>query len=214
MKRVRIENVVGEVVDSDSLHAAMRQRAIDLQLVLSATTRGKRSIDDLAGLPAGYTSKTLAPKPIKRLDRISLGPTMAVLGVKLLLVEDTEAMEAYTKHLERHPHTNGSGYANHKMPTRKYRRKHRFPKDPEFARLMRARGILKSSPKQRRKAAQKAARVRWRKPRVVEITPSDASAIPSTDAPLERGASQSQPAPSSAGQAGGTRRRGGQPQTG
>lgn len=45
------------------------------------------ALDALTGLPSGYTSKLLAPTPIKRLGPISLPLLLQVLGVKLVAVD-------------------------------------------------------------------------------------------------------------------------------
>lgn len=48
------------------------------------------TIDAISGLQAGYTSKLLAPQPIKGLGAMSLGALMGALAVGLLLVDDPE----------------------------------------------------------------------------------------------------------------------------
>jgi hypothetical protein len=47
------------------------------------------TIDDLAGLQSGYTSKILAPTPIKNLGPMSLGAILGALGIGLIVVEDS-----------------------------------------------------------------------------------------------------------------------------
>src|SRR5262245_6014051 len=89
--------------------------------------------DDVAGLPLRYTSKLLAPVPIKTLGRISLGPLLGVLGLALVVVEDAEALARIRDRLT--PRQNSHAF----FPTRQ-RRKHRpFTGDSEWGRLMRAR---------------------------------------------------------------------------
>jgi hypothetical protein len=51
------------------------------------------TIDGIAGLQSGYTSKLLAPVPIKNLGPMSMGPLLGALGVALVLIED-EALVA------------------------------------------------------------------------------------------------------------------------
>jgi len=55
------------VRDYAELHLALRARAEEL--ALSRTT-----LDEIAGLTPGHSSKLLAPRPIKFLGRVSLGP--------------------------------------------------------------------------------------------------------------------------------------------
>ena len=50
-------------------------------------------IDDLAGLQSGYTSKLLAPEPMKGLGRMSLPALLGALGAALVLVEDSAQVE-------------------------------------------------------------------------------------------------------------------------
>jgi hypothetical protein len=48
------------------------------------------TIDNIAGLQAGYTSKMLAEKPIRGVGYMSLGAVLGSLGIGLAVVEDTE----------------------------------------------------------------------------------------------------------------------------
>lgn len=48
------------------------------------------TIDSIAGLQAGYTSKMLAEKPIRGIGYMSLGAVLGSLGIGLVVVEDTE----------------------------------------------------------------------------------------------------------------------------
>lgn len=70
----------------DDLVEALRARkeAIDISNEL---------LDHLAGLQPGYVSKVLAPTRIKGLGPISLPALLGALGVALVLVEDTAAIE-------------------------------------------------------------------------------------------------------------------------
>lgn len=82
---------VREYVD---LVEALRARRDALQIT-------HETIDAVSGLAAGYTGKLLAPptgptdamRPSKRhLGPLSFGPMLAALGLKLLVVEDKEAI--------------------------------------------------------------------------------------------------------------------------
>lgn len=85
------------VTDYDSLVAACRARADALNI-------SRDTIDEIAGLPKGYTSKVLMAKPLgdksasggrlssRNLGRVSLGPILGALGMALQPVEDPEAL--------------------------------------------------------------------------------------------------------------------------
>jgi hypothetical protein len=49
-------------------------------------------IDEVAGLPARYCSKLFGRRQIRRVGMISLGPLLGALGIKLVIVEDQEAL--------------------------------------------------------------------------------------------------------------------------
>ena len=46
------------------------------------------TIDEIAGFPAGYTSKLLAPTPIRGISHMSLGAVLGALAIGLVVVED------------------------------------------------------------------------------------------------------------------------------
>ncbi len=58
------------------------------------------TIDSIAGLQSGYTSKLLAPKPIKNLGPMSFGSLLGALGLAVVVVEDTDQCERVSKHWE------------------------------------------------------------------------------------------------------------------
>lgn len=85
------------ITDYDGLVAACRARADQLNI-------SRDTIDEVAGLPKGYTSKALMAEPFggksatggrlssRNLGRVSLGPMLGALGIALVVVEDPEAM--------------------------------------------------------------------------------------------------------------------------
>lgn len=73
------------VRDYSELHAALRARAEQLNV-------SRETIDNVAGFQQGYASKLLAGKPITIIGKWSFGTILAALGVKLILVEDPDAM--------------------------------------------------------------------------------------------------------------------------
>lgn len=48
------------------------------------------TLDAIAGWPAGYASKLLAPEPIKNLGWVSFGLGLGALGIALVVVEDED----------------------------------------------------------------------------------------------------------------------------
>jgi hypothetical protein len=139
------------------LIAALRARVVELG------TTGE-VVDEVSGLPARYTAKLLAlPVPVKALGPISLAPLLGALGLKLIVAEDTEALEKIRHRLEPRKSTN---HTNAFLPTPDHRRKRSpFAGDSEWGKLMRNRRTLLSSPKTRRRQARHAVRSRWRRVR-------------------------------------------------
>jgi hypothetical protein len=59
------------------------------------------TIDSIAGLQSGYTSKLLAPKPIKNLGPMSFGSLLGALGLAVVVVEDPQAVVRVEKHWQK-----------------------------------------------------------------------------------------------------------------
>ena len=146
-----------EVRDYQELIAALRARVVELG------TAGE-TIDHVAGLPLRYTMKLLAPIPIKALGPTSMGPLLGALGLKLVVMEDAEVLEKIRRRLVPAKNANSAMLTQRKHKRRGFSL---FRGNPEMARMLRQRGILKRSPKQRSALARRAARVRWAKPRPV-----------------------------------------------
>ncbi|WP_213737069.1 hypothetical protein [Bradyrhizobium sp. dw_411] len=51
------------------------------------------TIDEIAGLPARYTSKLLSPIPVRGISHMSLTAILGALGIGLVVVEDTGQRE-------------------------------------------------------------------------------------------------------------------------
>lgn len=85
---------LAEITDYLHLVRAFRARAAELKIAI-----GSADAAALAGLPDRYLSKLLGPvsatagKNTRRIGIISLGPILGLLGAKLILVEDVEALE-------------------------------------------------------------------------------------------------------------------------
>lgn len=158
------------------------------------------TLDQIAGWCDSYSTKILSVEPPtakqsgkrstrRRLGVQSLGELTGGLGVKLAFVDDPERLERIKNHPEFRLRKWTPGKASIKASIAA---KH-WLFTPEKARQM---GVLrgqKTSQKRRRAIAKKAAKARWKKPRVVEIKNAacDASAPHgATPAPCAR------PAPS------------------
>jgi hypothetical protein len=63
-------------------------RARQDELDLSCET-----IDEIAGLPARYTAKLLAPTPLRGISHMSLTAILGALGIGLVVVEDSGQRE-------------------------------------------------------------------------------------------------------------------------
>jgi general stress protein YciG len=80
--------VLGSFTDYPGMLNAFRARATERKICLSDTTTAQ-----ISGLTDRYCAKLLqAPKPTRRFGMESLGPILGVLAVKLVMVEDPEAI--------------------------------------------------------------------------------------------------------------------------
>ena len=77
---------LAEIHDYQAVHGALRARADELNI-------SRETIDSVAGLQSGYCGKLLGPGMTRSFGPVSLGLLLRALGVKLLLVEDAEALE-------------------------------------------------------------------------------------------------------------------------
>jgi hypothetical protein len=73
------------VSDYLGLVIALRRRIVGLGT-------GMESVDEVAGLPNGYTSKLLSRNNKTSLGRVSMGPILGALGLKLAVLPDDEAL--------------------------------------------------------------------------------------------------------------------------
>jgi len=145
----------------DGLHKAFRARAEQVGI-------SRLRLDEIAGFPSGYAGKLLAPEPMKWPGRVSFGPLLGGLGLKLLVVEDTEAV----KRIAGEP--KARWWPRQASPTSI---EDRAAVAARMSKLGRRGGPARSaalSAKRRRAIARKAARARWRavrsagrKPKVV-----------------------------------------------
>jgi hypothetical protein len=77
---------LGEVYSYTDLHRLMRLRAAELKI-------SRSEIDRLAGLASGHAGKILAPRPLRRAGDQTIPFLLPALGMKLIAVEDLQAVE-------------------------------------------------------------------------------------------------------------------------
>jgi len=87
---------LGVIHDYPDLLDVLRARAILRQI-----TVGGEDTAEVAGLPIGYVQKIIGPRPVRRIGMMSLGPLLGVLGLKLIAVEDADALERYGSRLKK-----------------------------------------------------------------------------------------------------------------
>ena len=82
---------LAEITDYDGFVNALVDRADVLKISMSSA-----EVEQVAGLPERYIPKLLGPARVKRIGLLSMGPLLAVLGCKLVLVEDEKALARVT----------------------------------------------------------------------------------------------------------------------
>jgi hypothetical protein len=133
------------------------------------------TIDSIAGLQSGYTSKLLAPKPIKNLGPMSFGSLLGALGLAVVVVEDPAAVVRVEKHWQKRKRpmkllsASIPASIDNEVPTK-------LQITPELQALVANAAFMKTiarlggigrskrlSPRHRRIIAKRAARARWSK---------------------------------------------------
>jgi hypothetical protein len=144
---------------------ALRNRARELQLT-------HETIDNVAGLQSGYTSKLLAPKPIKNLGPMSFESILGALGVAVVVVTDQAAIDRVQGRWEKRKRPQKLSASiplsiDHEVPLKIAitPELQRFCLRPEYMREIGLRGNMKRnakmSPWKRRVLARRAAKARW-----------------------------------------------------
>ena len=136
-----------EVRDYTELIQALKNRMHELGVTME-------TLDDIAGLPTRYVSKIFAPRAMKTLGKISLGPLIGALGLKLIVAEDAQQLALVRSRLTKRR----SAPCNTPSMT---------PSIEDFFRRIGALGgharTLSISSYRRRQIARMAARARWNK---------------------------------------------------
>lgn len=133
------------------------------------------TIDNIAGLQSGYTSKLLGPIPLKGFSHMSLGAVLGALGIGLVVIEDPEAKAKVQSRWQKRKRP------QRLMPSISVSIQNEVPatiqitpelqahlRDPMFMRMIGLQGNIKRnqrlSPWKRRVLARRAANARWNKP--------------------------------------------------
>jgi hypothetical protein len=148
---------LAEATDYDGLIGAFRNRAAELQVA-------GETIDEVAGLPARYSAKLLGPNQVRRIGAVSLGPLLGALALKLIIVEDEDALRQYGSRLKRRNPNLVRNKRNTVVHVTRTRR--------EFREMGKIGGPLSRSYMSKKRAGEigrTAAQARWSKPRVTEI---------------------------------------------
>jgi hypothetical protein len=150
--------LIGTVTRYSDLHRIMRERAVEIGI-------SREVLDDISGLPDGWSSKVLAPKPIKNMGELSLSEMLPTLGLRLAVMEDKEALARTLAHSKFRPRnaawdasmlavsrTNGRHSKKPNLVSRRFMRK--------IARLGGA-AYARADAKTKRRVALAGARARW-----------------------------------------------------
>lgn len=143
------DRVIATVHDYGQLVGALRARVAELGV-------SYETVDHVSGLSNTHTSKLLALVPVKRLGRTSLGLVLGALGLKIIVVEDAEALRLVAARLKRKE----DQYASSGMHPHKKRAN---TGNSLWSKVLNSRRAFKLTPKQRTRIAKRAAMARWRK---------------------------------------------------
>ena len=147
------EEPLGVCRTSDDLRAILRARFAALGVSFE-------TVDHVAGLPTRYTAKVLGLQPTRRFGQISLTALLGTAGIKLIAVEDADALDRVRGRLV------PLGRVDHSAAPR---RKIVIKLTPDFMREIGRLGGLKSNANRIRKRQRSVinranALKRWRKP--------------------------------------------------
>jgi hypothetical protein len=133
------------------------------------------TIDNIAGMPSGYTSKLFAPEPIRGFGYASFGSVLGALGLAVVVVADPEQAKKVEKRWVRRkrPQKLPSASIPASMPcevpaelaiTPAFQR---LLNDPAYMKKLAVRGgnirCYRLSKRRRKQIAKNAARARWAK---------------------------------------------------
>jgi hypothetical protein len=148
----------------DELIEALRARAREMGATYDA-------IDQVAGLPTRYTSKALALGSRRQrgspLSAQAMWPMMEALGIEVVIRERPDALERYENRVSGGNLSYMLNGAQNKPVILKFSRR----RMKELGKLSGETRRLTVPKRTRSRIARQAAKARWRKPQITEITP-------------------------------------------
>lgn len=84
-------NVLGTVERYSDIHRIMRERAVAIGI-------SREVLDAISGVREGYSSKLLAPRPMRMLGDMSLAAVLPALGLSLVMIENEQALDKTLNH--------------------------------------------------------------------------------------------------------------------
>jgi hypothetical protein len=149
------ERIIGEV-------RSYSQFAQILRAWVAANDTTYETIGAIAGLPDRYLAKMIAATPVRSFSRMSLGSTLAAMGLKLLVAVDVEQLDKMRPRF-----TPRKKNASDAMLARKSRAKPAKGRNPlvangALAAFYAHRRATMQTPQTRRRIARAAALARWR----------------------------------------------------
>ena len=154
--------ILAQVHDYPSFLAALRDRAAERQITLSSDqTHQVAGLSDrrLTQLLSIKTLQSL--KTVRRVGFLSLGPLLGVLGVRLIMVADEEALRRYGPRLQKRNESFVRSRVTHLFFSRK-----------QYSEMGKKGGKARNAkltPEQRSELARELNRIRWSKPRVAQV---------------------------------------------
>lgn len=156
-----------------------------LRALVDASGMAMLTIDELAGLPRGYTAKVLGNPPLRGLSSQSIFLIAATLGHKIAFIPDERAARRIKAHhayqiCDDRQKRGPEHFRNAKALSMLNEMAVKNGKIGAIARMQ------KLTPKQRSRIARKAARARWSKPRVIRVFDTSSAASPRVPEPSNR----------------------------
>jgi len=113
----------------------------------------------------GYAGKLLGSQKTRVIGRHSFGALLGVLGCKLILAEDAEALVRYSSRAQKRKF---QVHARDTMLAKRQPGFSRFSGDSEWGEMMQKRWVLNVGPRRRKRIARTAAKARWAKHRAIQ----------------------------------------------
>jgi hypothetical protein len=168
-----------EAGDQAEARAALRN-------LVDASGMSRRALDELAGLPLGYTDKLLCEPPMRNLGPTSFFALLAACAHRIRFVPDPVARARLRRHhkfipvVENQRRQGGEHWRHAKALSIVAKMAKETGKIGAIARL------VKMTPAQRKRVARIAAKARWAKPRVARGAGTSPAAAPPAQAPRRR----------------------------